>query len=253
MAIKLGNRIGKPSSSMEWEPAPIKFSKRAGILAVYGETDTGKTSFALSAPGPIALIHTAEKIDGVVQQFAAKKDIRMFNFGGTFTGTPQEISEQANKVLAKMRAHLTDAIKWARTVVLDTHTEAWELLRLARFGKLAQVKPIHYGPVNAEWLSMMKMFRQAGANVNLIAVGQIREKYVNDKPTGRFEQAGQKGMSYLPDVIVLTERTKKGGFVGTIEKGWMNAETEGLEIEDDMLTFAQVMGLVTGTDADEWE
>ena len=36
------------------------------------------------------------------------------------------------------------------TVVMDTASEAHELSRLAAFGKLTQVMPHHYGPVNAE-------------------------------------------------------------------------------------------------------
>ncbi len=46
--------------------------------------------------------------------------------------------------------------KEIKSIVIDTASEAWELVRLARFGKLTQVMPQHYGPVNTEFRDMIK-------------------------------------------------------------------------------------------------
>jgi hypothetical protein len=111
--------------------------------------------------------------------------------------------------------------------------------------------PHHYGPVNAEWLGIFKAFRRQ-SDTNLIIIGHMRERYRNDKPTGIMEPAGQKQMGYLADVILRMSRNKKLAFVGKVEKAWWNAYVEGLELENEMLDFPTLMGLVTEQDPEEW-
>lgn len=250
-----GKTDGSPGGvpgSVTWEAAPTELTRRTAFVCTYGESGSGRTTFALTAPGPIALLHASEKIEGIVQPFAKKKDIRILDFGGIFEGSEQEIAKQADVKVREVKAAIDDAFGWARTIVLDTHTEFWELMRLARFGKLSQVLPHHYGPLNAEWRTLFKRFRQQDS-VNLVCIGQIRERYRNDKPTGKMEQAGQKEMTYFSDAVVRTERGKNGDFGGVIEKGWMNAPSEGMELDGEMLTFGWVLGLITGTDKETWE
>lgn len=242
---------------IKWNDVSDEITRRVVHLQLYGDTGTGRTSVALTAPGPIALMHADEKIDGIVEPVvAAGKKIRTYNFGGTFSGSSDQIANQANAALTEFYRAWADAFTWARTVILDTHTELWELLRLARFGKLAQVKPIHYGPVNAEWQSIFKAFRRQD-RANLICVGKIREKYdKNDKPTGKMEQAGQKDFGYLSDIRIRCDKslTKHGvKFSGTIEKGWFNASIEGTEIPGEMLTFPEILEIVTDIPSSEWE
>jgi len=250
---------GGGGGKVEWEDATSE-PARCVLLHLYGETNTGKTSLALTAPGPIALIHAAEKIDGIVQkQIEAGKDVKLYDFSGIFSGNEQEIAVEASASFAGLKDAIEDAWGWARTVIIDTHTEMWELIRLARFGKLSQVMPHHYGPVNAEWLGIFKHFRKQ-KDTNLIVIGHVRERYRNDKPTGIMEPAGQKQMGYLSDVMVKMGRSKKADFTGKLEKAWWNATVEGLVLEDAqgtpeedrMLDFARLMGLVTEQDPEEW-
>jgi hypothetical protein len=242
----------KARTNVGWEAAPLELTRRCSFMQIYGDTGTGRTTLALTAPGPIALIHASEKLEGIVQPVAAEKDIRLYNFGGVFSGDAQTIATQASEAMADLKSAWDDALGWARTVVMDTHTEAWELLRLARFGTLTPKGTVAalYGPVNAEWKSIWKAFRRQDT-CNFIAIGQIRERYRKDKPTGVMEQAGQKDMPYYADVIVRTSRNS-GSFVGTVEKAWWNAHIEGLEVEDEMLDYATILGLVTETDSEEW-
>lgn len=249
-----GTSNGK--SSM-WTDVSGEITRRVVHMQLYGETGTGRTSVALSAPGPIALMHADEKIDGIVEPFVRDgKKVRTYNFGGTFSGSTEQIASQANEAMKDFYRAWADAFTWARTVILDTHTELWELLRLARFGKLAQVKPIHYGPVNAEWQSIFKMFRRQD-KANLICIGKIREKYdKNDKPTGKMEQAGQKDFGYLSDIRIRMDKsiTKSGvEFSGMIEKAWFNAQMEGTELPEAMLTFPEILETITEIPSTEWE
>lgn len=245
-------------SGFDWEDAATEMTRRCVFMTVYGDTGTGRTSLALSAPGPIAFLHALEKIDGIIEQHAHKIGPNgdgtggVYNFGGVFIGNSEAITKQANEKWAKFKLAMDDAFGWARTIIVDTHTEAWELIRLARFGTLAPRGQIAhmYGPVNNEWRSMWKQFRQQ-ETTNVIAIGQIGEIYKNDKATGKYEQKGQREMGYMSDVIVRTEK-EKGVFTATVEKGWFNAEAEGIPLEDDMTKFPGLMQWITNIDAEEW-
>ena len=41
-------------------------------------------------------------------------------------------------------------------------------------------------------------------------------------------------------------------YEGEIQKAWWNAHVEGLALEDEMVTFPTIMGIVTETDPEEW-
>lgn len=254
------------TGTAEWEDAPEEFTRRSTIMTVYGDTGSGRTTLALTAPGPIALIHAAEKIDGIVQKFSRDKKIRVHNFGAVFRGGDEsEIAAQAMEVWRKFESAYYDAYGWARTIVIDTHTELWELIRIAYFGDL---KPstgrvdANYGPVNARWRSLLKHYRQQ-EGTNLILLGQTKDEYKSKKTatgkdgmgerTGNTIHAGQKEVLIGSDVVVRTRiNVKEGEFSSVIEKPWMNGPMLGFECDAEMSNFPVIMGLITDTDAEEW-
>jgi hypothetical protein len=213
-------------------------------------------------PGPIGLAHTAEKIEGIVQQFSRDKKIRIINFGGAFAGDPQQIADAAGPLWNRMVAAWTDAVaNWARTVIMDTDAEGWEILRLARFGELTPKGRLDhlYGPVNAEWRSLFKQVR-AQERCSAVLIGQTKNEYRDvrkgtstvSEATGRTIRAGHKEMPFLADVVLRTARTKSGGFQVTIEKGWFNAATEGMVFEDGDCDLPTILSLITETEVEEW-
>ena len=270
-----GSSRAVSSSGDEWEDASTEFTDRGAIVAVYGDTGTGRTRFALTAPGPIAFAHAGEKVAGVVQEAARSRQIKVLNFGVTLTGSKQDISDQAQPVWQRVRRGIMGAVAqddaWARTAVIDTHNELWELLRLAEFGELNPQGRIdaNYGPVNAMWRSLFKWHRaQPEPKMrNLIVIGQTKQEYKDvirkgakvSEATGRTVSVGQKEVHYMADVVLRTSRDIEGvhgdpgGFLITVEKGWFNAATEGAILANEDCTFARVMSLVTGTDESEWE
>lgn len=254
-------RAGTPGAAL-WEDAPTEFTTRNTMMEICGDSGTGRTSLALSAPGPIALIHTAEKIDGIIQPFARKKKIRTHHFGGTFRGTKQEIANQAMDVWKRTLDAWYDAFGWARTIILDTHTEAWELVRVAHFGDL---KPSggrvdsNYGPINASWRSLFKHYREQ-QGVNVILIGQTKDEYKTNKKgisngiserTGNTIRAGQKEILYFVDCAIRT-RKEDGDFYSEIEKGWMNGSVEGDRFIGKDSDFATIMSAITETNKKEW-
>lgn len=254
-------RAGKPGAAL-WDEAPTEFTDRNTMMEISGDSGTGRTTLALSAPGPIALIHTAEKIKGIIEPFAKIKKIKTHHFGGTFRGSNQIIAQQAMDVWKRMEEAWYDAFNWARTIVLDTHTEAWELVRVAHFGDL---KPsggrvdANYGPVNARWRSLFKHYRES-SGVNVILIGQTKDEYKTNKKgissgvserTGKTIRAGQKEILYFVDCAVRTCK-EDGDFYSVVEKGWMNAEIEGDRFIGKDANFATIMGAITDTPKKEW-
>lgn len=252
-------------SAVKWQSAPTKLTKRSALVEVYGDTGTGRTTWALSAPGPIAFLHASEKIEGIIQPHATKIGPNgdgtggVFDFGGVFIGSDQEVARQAGRVWAELTEAWYDALTWARTLVLDTHTEAWELIRLARFGGL---KPsggrvdANYGPVNAEFRSLFKAAKQQDG-CNVIVIGQTKDEYKGSggmgQRTGKTIRAGMKEIPFYADVIVRTEsELLSQSFTSTIEKPWWNSAMMGLELEGEMSNFTTTMELVTEVEDGRW-
>lgn len=280
MAIRTKPRGAQSASQLtagnEWEDAPSAFTDRGAIVAVYGDTGTGRTRFALTAPTPTAFAHAGEKIAGVVQEAVRREGpgrIRVLNFGASLSGSPQDIVNGAQPVWQKLRRGFMDAMVdpgWARTGIIDTHNEAWELLRLSEFGELnPQGRTDYlYGKVNAFWRGMFKWHRAQAEpkQKSMIVIGQTKAEYRDvmkkgqktSEATGRTVSAGQKEVHYMADVVLRTSRDvdgeygDPGGFLITIEKGWFDATKEGITLANEDVTFARVMAIITDTDESEW-
>src|SRR5688572_18559459 len=85
---------GTGASSELWDEVSDEVERRSVMWVIYGPTGTGRTRLGLTAPGPIALAHTAEKIDGIVQQAkhgtipnVPPQVIRVNNFGVAASGS----------------------------------------------------------------------------------------------------------------------------------------------------------------------
>jgi hypothetical protein len=162
------------------------------VLSIEALEKQGKTHFALTAPDPMAYFNFDTGEEGVIHKFInSGKEIIVNNME---VPKDQEASgkewDRFEKAYYKIFEH-----KYARTVVVDTGTEMWELVRMAKFGKLTQVMPHHYGPVNAV---IRRMIRHAfSSDKNLILIHKLKPRYVNDKRTADYDRAGFSDIGYL--------------------------------------------------------
>lgn len=252
--------------SGEWVEASDEFTQRTVLMDIIGPEGTGRTRLALTAPGPIALINADEKVEGIVQPFVREgKKIKIATFGMTATSDKQATLTQGEQVWGRVRGWLTDSMGWAKTTVVDTATEGWELCRLANFGELnpkGNRMDRLYGPVNAEFRAAFKQFRIVGKS-NLVTIHQTKDHYVDKMKdgvlqsvnTGTTKRAGFKEFGYIADVVLRTGKSVVGGdivFTATIEKGWWNATTEGLTFEGEDCRFSYIMSIITETEESEW-
>ncbi len=224
------------------------------IMAVGGREKQGKTHFALTAPGPIAYFDLDIGTEGVVNKFIAggkKIAHNDFNYHSIKSARgqsgPVDVAKYA-EMWERLRADFVAVLDTTgiRTVIVDTATEVWELLRLARFGKLSQVMPHQYGPVNAEYRELLRLAYQSDKNVVLLH--KMKAEYVNDKRTGGYERAGFSDTGFMVQVNVRCWRRLNGdgqlAFGLTVDDCRQNADVAGLELEQPMCDWDTLSGMI---------
>lgn len=177
------------------------------IACISGKEKQGKSHWALTAPGDIAIFNADLGLEGVVHKFTKEKNIYVYNYtpGGT------DIVEMKAMWVDLKKAWI-DAFQnpKIRTVITDTATDLWELIRLARLGALTKVMPYHYGPVNAEFREFLKAAYSA-TTTNLILLHKQKKKYVDDKWKGEYERAGFSDMGFIVQLNAEVWREDEGG------------------------------------------
>lgn len=223
-------------------------AKRRLIISLSGPEKTGKTHFALTAPGPIALIDFDTGLEGVVHRFKDKHVfVSEYRMGMTLT------ADTYLPTWEKMKKDYATALgsKNIRTVVIDTATEAWELCRLRFFGKLTQVMPHHYSAPNAEYRELIRAAFSSDKNV--ILLHKVKAEYVNDKTTGKMVRAGFNDTGFLVQMNLRTSYNTDDGFITTVKDCRQNMDIAGLDLMGDMNNFPVLGTLVfPGTSVEEW-
>jgi len=249
---------------VDWIDASKELTRRNVFMSLYGDTGSGRTTLALTAPGPIALIHTTEKLEGIVQKAAKDgKIIKMIDVGGNFEGTVDEMKKYAGDKVAMAREAWFDAFNWARTIVIDNQADLWTLFQLAWFGTQTpkgRSGALEWGPLNTSWTTMLKYKRfDEDNNTNIIMIGLTDKEYIKSakgmsEATGRTIYKGQKSVPTIADVWIRTHHDfRVNEFTSTIEKGWWNSHNvDNKSFEGPMSNFPDVMSLITEMDASEW-
>jgi len=213
------------------------------ILSMEGLEKQGKTHFALTAPGPIAMFSTDTGEEGVVSKFGSK-EIWIMPMGKV---EDEDSVDQAVEEIDKFKKSYTNMLRGdeVKTIIIDTATEVWESLRMARFGRLTQIMPYQYGPVNAEYRALVR--EAYGYDKNLILLHKMKPKYVNDKRTDDYERAGFGDTGFLVQVNVKSYRydPEDGGeFSIYIRDCRQNPDLAGEEFVGDMCTFPFLASMV---------
>ena len=212
------------------------------ILSIEGLEKCGKTHFALTAPGPTALFSLDIGEEGVVSKFDSK-DIWIMSIDRV----DEDSAEEAPKEYARFKKAYLDLLRGddVRTIILDTATEIWEILRMARFGRLTQVIPYQYGPVNAEYRALIR--EAYNYNKNLVLIHKMKPKYVNDKRTSEYERAGFGDTGFLVQVNAQIYRYSPedgGEFVLYIRDCRQEPDLAGEEFVGPMCTFPFLASMV---------
>lgn len=227
MAV-VGKKPAGPTSAPSANAAKYfkRAEKQAPVYRLIGASDglekTGKTDFELKLKKPMALINIDTGLEGVIEKhdLASEQihvmDIRVDTRKGA---SPQDVAkaadEQWQSFVNAYKAVLSDP--YFASIAIDTGTEAWEMLRLARFGKLTQVMPHHYGPVNAEYRDLIRWAYDS--DKNLWITHKVKDEWI-DGADGKGKRTGNVKRSGFSDT----------GFMVQINvRHWRNDAEEGLD------------------------
>ena len=232
-------------------------SPRRIVSSVDGLQKCGKTNFALTAPRPLGFLDLDNGLEGVANKHDMS-DVYRANYTERFTEVSEMVNTASNaNVVADAATKVWNDFKrdyiWClenmRTLAVDTGSEMHELIRLARFGKLTQIMPEQYGPVNGELSLLLK--RVYKTNCNLILLHRLKPEYETEKgssstgrrqpgkKTGRLIRAGFKDIGFLVQVVVRLSKDEDG-FSATIEDCRHDPEIEGNEIPEALISFAGI-------------
>jgi hypothetical protein len=185
------------------------------------------------------------------------KEIEMFSYQVPPSGEQISVYDREwNKLARAFQAVIESNY---RTLIIDTATEVWEMLRLARFGKLTQVMPHHYGPVNVEFKELVKSICSK-PGLNSIWIHQLKKEYKQGKDgkdswTGGYERAGFNGMPYLVDAVVehyIDMDTREFG-IRILDSRYRTAEVLGEEMTGELCSFPMLaMLLKPEANTEEW-
>lgn len=263
----------KPAAG--WNDIGTEFTDRVVFVDIIGLTGSGRTKFALSAPGPIALIHAHEKIGGLAQSVVKSgKKIREHRFGFAPTGNMEADRAKATAVWLDFRSKFVDAQdNWAKSIVVDTGNEAWELARYKAFGQEAPKgnrMDMLYGPVNRDFRNLFNERFRLQNKCNLLTVHQMGDKWVDRLVDGTMKSFRTGGMErkggfreipIMADVIIEMVRGDTDlSFNAIIRKGYFNASVEGMLINGSFmqdlgftgLNFPSVMAMIAETPESDW-
>jgi len=210
------------------------------VINLQGGEKSGKTHFALTCPGPIAYLDLDVGLEGVVHKFADKKEIyvKSFKFDG--------LTEAAIKVLWEdFKRSYNEALRdpKIKTVIVDSGTEVWQFVRLARFGRLDKILPVKYQEVNSE---MRQLVRDGYAHPKTVVwIHKMKDEYVDNKSTGKMKMDGMGEIPYLVQVNMTTYYDAESRMHHVrIDDCRQNADLFGMELPAVGLGFAEILELI---------
>jgi hypothetical protein len=164
--------MAKPSNEYARYKKATTDSKQRIIASSFGEVGTLKTSFWLTAPGPIIIQSTDKGTEGVVDVYLKQyeeetgktKDIYVVEYD-PYVGVMAQ--EEAVEIRDKIIEDFKHAIEHAATVVWDKETNIYEIFKYAEFGSPSE-KPASYYPLDQKYRHVINLAKETDVNFGLI-------------------------------------------------------------------------------------
>lgn len=182
--------------------------KRRLVMSVEGLTGTGKTEFALTAPGPIAFFKFDLNCDSTLAKWAGQKEIYEIACRVPDPDIGKaDVQKEAEAIVKQFTADYVVALanRAIRTVVWDTTSELYEVMSLATFGKISGNNKYSYGALYRAFHRLVDAATES--DTNLVMIHHLKDEYVNDQRTGKKRRDGYKKVDEACQLMVRTEFT----------------------------------------------
>ncbi len=174
------NGIPKSFLAAGFKPAEDRRRYRRLLIGTDGLSDSGKTEFIASCPGPGVVLCLDRGYDAMLENTNPPKE-RHSNFAykdiliphTSQSNDPDFYKKYWKDFYAQWRAALD--LPEALTVGLDGDSDSWELQQLAEFGKVTQVPPLARTGVNAARRVMIN--RAYDANKIVVLTNKCKPEY----------------------------------------------------------------------------
>ncbi len=210
-----------------------------------GYPKSGKTHFCFSWPEPIKIYSFDLGADFVRTKFPKKEiDIAKFVLPIIDQDPPPPFAEPIFQDFKSQFKKDCAEAKY-RTLVIDTATALWGLVHQAITEEKNRKKilEVEYHLPN---LNMSSFFTQArNAEINLVTTQYLRDKYIDEKNTGKSEVDGWKKTEGQADINIWIESIDKGGqhyMQSTIVSNRFDRELNTKTFKD--LTYEELLALL---------
>jgi hypothetical protein len=224
------------------------------MLATEGWSESGKTEFAMSAPGPgviLSLDRGTDWLDNPHPPATRRNDFALKLIPRFMPHQVKQEDFQKNWMLYYELYLKAVNNPDCRTIIVDTDSDTWELQRLAEYGRVQGVMPLQYQTVNANRKAMWARAWDAGKII--IAINRLKDEYtksVNKEgkeitvPTGGEERQGWPDQEYLFGMQIRHFKNEHGQFGLKILKCKANSEWDGLELVGEDCNFKSLVNVV---------
>lgn len=227
--------------------------KKRLSMDVKGKTKSGKSRLIFQMPQPIGILNFDRSLDDLIAEFP-DVDVIVKDMSHMISPGEALTQQEAQAIEAEFKKGY-DALlnhQHVRSVGIDKGTTLWEVARYAEFGS-ASARAHHYVAVNLRMRGYLLAYQQHMKNV--VITHDLKEEYVDEKPTGRMIIDGFKYTESLMQVNTTMWREEKDDreFKLRIDGCALNAGVVGEELEDDNITFGQIALLVLeDTQPSDW-
>ena len=221
--------------SVDAETAPVNIIPNM-FVSISGDQKRGKTHFALTFPAPILLMSFDVGAKFVCEKHFPDKDVTIKEYNLPVVETTNAPITGVEQVWKDIQADFKDACESGKykTVVIDTGTALWEIVRYAYKEETSKMKlpPLGYVEPNARFLALFQTARACG--INFVITNHLKDEYANNEATGAKVLDGFKRTAGYADVCLTMARKgekKDTRFVAKIDDCRFDPFITGEEIE----------------------
>jgi hypothetical protein len=213
----------------------------------YGREFSGKTSFGIHMPKPMAIIQNDPKSGEVIADNLIKYGIdpstvyvsrflsRVEEISGThYTARDtKELEDKSNKELQEQirlyraaleisKSRIIEAAKHPdiRSVMIDSGTILYEDILHAMYGRVANIVPLMKSKAAAEFMAILQICAsqkdRRGRRKHIYITSRLVDEYANDKRTGATHPEGCGKLGYFIKNVLRFRKLANGTDLATV-------------------------------------